>query len=226
MEIFELLSDEIFKSFCWLCEGQKDCLNEDNCKIKAKQITLDLLENIPGLRQDLKLDIRAIFLGDPAAVNEAEIILSYPGFLAITVYRIAHYLYAKEVPLIPRLMTEIAHSQTGIDIHPGAVIGQSFCIDHGTGIVIGETAELGNNVKLYQGVTLGALSVPDRDNSKGKRHPTLKDNIVVYAKTTILGGDTIIGENSVIGGNTWITSSVPANSKIYFVGEKQVHKIK
>lgn len=224
IEVSELLKQEIYKSFCWLCDNKSDCLNMALCLEKATQITTELLQNIPELRKLLKLDSQAIFKGDPAATHESEIILAYPGFLAITVYRIAHALYLKKVPLIPRLMTEIVHSQTGIDIHPGATIGHSFCIDHGTGIVIGETAELGNHVKLYQGVTIGALSVPDRSNSQDKRHPTIGDNVTLYAKTTILGGDTVIGANSTIGGNTWITASVPPYSKVYFTGEKQVHK--
>lgn len=217
----KLLSKEIYKSFCWVCESKEKCVNTKKCQAKAKKITIDLLIHIPNLRKELKLDAEAIYNGDPAATSEAEIILCYPGFLAITVYRIAHELQLKKVPLIPRLMTEIAHNQTGIDIHPNCTIGHSFCIDHGTGIVIGETAKIGNHVKLYQGVTIGALSVPKRDESPKKRHPTIEDHVTIYSKTTILGGDTIIGANSVIGGNTWITSSVPPNSKVYFTVTNQ-----
>ncbi|MFC1616683.1 serine O-acetyltransferase EpsC [Candidatus Margulisiibacteriota bacterium] len=217
-DVSQLLSQEIFKTFCWLCEKSPDCTEKEDCKNKADDITNSFFQSLTELRKCLKEDVDATYLGDPAAVSAAEIILAYPGFLAITIYRLAHYLHLQEVPLIPRLMTEIAHGKTGIDIHPGATIGKRFCIDHGTGVVIGETSEIGDNVKLYQGVTIGALSIPNRD-AKGKRHPTLKDNVTVYARTTILGGETIIGENSIIGGNTWITSSIPPNSKIYFKNE-------
>ncbi|HEU4457257.1 MAG TPA: serine O-acetyltransferase EpsC [Longimicrobium sp.] len=178
------------------------------------------LSRIPVLRRLLTLDVEAALEGDPAARSYAEIIFSYPGLEAITVQRIAHELWDLGVPLLPRIMTECAHSRTGIDIHPGAKIGQSFFIDHGTGVVIGETAEIGKSVKIYQGVTLGALSFP-KDASgqllRGvKRHPTLRDNVVVYAGATILGGDTIIGEGAVIGGNTWVIESVPPGEKVLF----------
>jgi serine O-acetyltransferase len=174
---------------------------------------------IPALRAILKTDIQAIFDGDPAAKSEEEIILAYPGFQAITVYRIANFFYKENLPLIPRIMTEIAHSETGIDINPGATIGERFCIDHGTGIVIGETTHIGKNVKLYQGVTLGALSVHKAAASQ-KRHPTIEDNVTIYAHATILGGETIIGEGSTIGGNVWLIDSVEKNAKIY-VDNKQ-----
>lgn len=163
----------------------------------------------------LQQDVQAMFDGDPAAKSTTEIIRCYPGFYAVAAYRIAHLLHNLGVNLIPRMITEYAHSRTGVDIHPGARIGERFCIDHGTGIVIGETTVIGKCVKIYQGVTLGALSVEKADADK-KRHPTIEDYVVIYAGATILGGDTIIGENSIIGGNVWITKSVPSNSKIYY----------
>jgi len=171
----------------------------------------DELEHIYAL---LILDVKAIVNGDPAAVDETEVIQSYPGFFAIAVYRIAHLLSKLKVERIPRILTEFAHEKTGIDIHPAAKIGESFCIDHGTGIVIGETTEIGKNVKIYQGVTLGALSV-SKQLLGVKRHPSIQDNVVIYAGATILGGTTIIGENSVIGGNSWITESVAENSTVF-----------
>jgi serine O-acetyltransferase len=168
---------------------------------------------LPDIRAALLLDAQAICDGDPAAQSVDEVIIAYPGFLATAVYRIAHQLQGCEVPLVPRVLTEIAHRDTGIDINPGAQIGPSFAIDHGTGIVIGETAILGARVKLYQGVTLGALSVKKRF-ADTKRHPTIGDDVVIYANATILGGDTVIGEGSRIGGNVWLTRSVPAHSVV------------
>ncbi len=172
-------------------------------------------DNLQEIRSRLLEDIKALFMGDPAANSTHEIIRSYPGFFAIASYRIAHELARLGVNTIPRMITEQAHSQTGIDIHPRAQIGSYFCIDHGTGIVIGETSVIGNYVKLYQGVTLGALSVRKEDASK-KRHPTLGDHVVVYAGATILGGETTIGAHSIIGGNVWLTKSVPPHSKVYY----------
>ena len=166
---------------------------------------------LPAIRAALLLDAEAICDGDPAAHSVDEVILAYPGFLATAVYRIAHQLHSADVPLFPRVLTEIAHRDTGVDIHPAARIGASLAIDHGTGIVIGETAELGDRVKLYQGVTLGALSV-DKRMARTKRHPTIGDDVVIYANATILGGDTVIGKGSRIGGNVWLTQSVPAHS--------------
>lgn len=178
------------------------------------------LGRIPALRQLLVLDVEASMDGDPAARSFAEIIFAYPGFAAITVQRIAHELWELGVPLLPRIMTELAHSKTGIDIHPGATIGESFFIDHGTGVVIGETAVIGCNVKVYQGVTLGALSFPKDERGRllrgTKRHPTLRDDVVVYAGATILGGDTVIGEGAVIGGNTWVVESVAPGERVLF----------
>ncbi len=178
---------------------------------------------IPDISRSLYLDADAFYKGDPAAESVDEIILAYPGFMAICIYRIAHELYELKVPILPRILTEYAHQITGVDIHPGARIGKGFMIDHGTGVVIGETSEIGDNVKIYQGVTLGALSV-DKSLAKTKRHPTIEDNVVIYAQAVILGGDTIIGKDSIIGGNTWLTSSVPPRSVVYHKSEVNVRK--
>lgn len=219
-EVYERLSDEIYKAFRQSCEhgvvgeGTGHC---ESCQESSEEVCLNFVNTIPGLRELLALDLEAAIDGDPAAKSYDEIIFSYPGTFAITVYRIAHELVHLDVPLIPRIMTEYAHRETGIDIHPGARIGRRFFIDHGTGVVIGETTEIGNNVKLYQGVTLGALSFPREGTGAmrdKKRHPTLEDNVVIYSGATILGGDTIIGKDSVIGGNVWIVSSVPPKSKV------------
>lgn len=183
------------------------------------QIVTQFLESLPGVRDLLTLDIQAAYDGDPAARYHEEILLSYPGFEAVMIYRFAHVLYALGVPVIPRIMTEYAHQRTGIDIHPGATIGKRFFIDHGTGVVIGETCVIGDNVKMYQGVTLGARSfdLDEHGNPvKGiKRHPDIEDDVVIYSGATILGGDTRIGRGSVIGGNVWLTHSVPPYSKVY-----------
>jgi serine O-acetyltransferase len=173
-----------------------------------------LFQQLPAIYEMLNMDVKAILEGDPAAKSESEVMLTYPGFYAIARHRIAHVLYNLNIPLLPRIISEHVHTQTGIDIHPGAAIGESFCIDHGTGIVIGETTTIGNNVKIYQGVTLGALSV-SKDLANQKRHPTIQDNVVIYANATILGGETVIGQDSIIGGNVWITKSVESNSKVY-----------
>lgn len=182
---------------------------------EAEQLTLTFLDKITDIRALIQTDLQAAFDGDPAAFNKPEIIFSYPGLYAIMVNRIAHELYLMNVPLIPRIMTEYAHTKTGIDIHPGATLGKSFFIDHGTGIVIGETSEIGDNVKIYQGVTIGALSTREGQKLHGKkRHPTIEDNVTIYAGASILGGNTVIGHDSVIGSNAFITASVPSNSKI------------
>ncbi len=183
-------------------------------EIDHSAITATFFEGLPRIYRVLRTDSEAIFDGDPAATNEFEVIRTYPGFLAIALYRVAHALLQLGVPVIPRVLTEYAHSCTGIDIHPGARIGEYFCIDHGTGVVIGETTQIGNHVKIYQGVTLGALSV-DKNGTNRKRHPTIGDRVVVYAGATILGGDTVIGNDSIIGGNVWLTSSVPPHSTAY-----------
>lgn len=179
------------------------------------KICEEFIDELPNLQEMLLKDVTANFEGDPAAMSKSEIVLSYPGFYAIFVYRIAHELYKRKVPFVPRMMTEYAHGKTGIDINPGAEIGEYFFIDHGTGIVIGETTKIGKWVKIYQGVTLGALSPRKGQSLSGvKRHPTVEDNVTIYANTTILGGETVIGENSVIGGNSFITSSVDKNSYV------------
>ena len=173
----------------------------------------EFIDELPNLQEMLLKDVTANFEGDPAAMSKSEIVLSYPGFYAIFVYRIAHELYKRKVPFVPRIMTEYAHGKTGIDINPGAEIGEYFFIDHGTGIVIGETTKIGKWVKIYQGVTLGALSPRKGQSLSGvKRHPTVEDNVTIYANTTVIGGETVIGENAVIGGNSFITSSVERNS--------------
>jgi len=189
--------------------------------LSIEEITDNFCDTLADIHHLLKLDIAAIFSGDPAAESQAEIIVAYPGFFAVAVYRLAHHFYKLKVPVFPRMLTEYAHRLTGIDIHPGAEIGQSFCIDHGTGIVVGETAIIGNNVKLYQGVTLGALSVT-KCPSEIKRHPTIESDVVVYSNATILGGDTVVGHGSVIGGNVWLTKSVPPFSTVYNKSEVAV----
>lgn len=192
---------------------------EENIDAKADEIVMDLINKLPEIREILQTDIQAAYNGDPAALSLEEILFSYPSIIAITIHRIAHELYEAGVPIIPRIMSEHAHSLTGIDIHPGAKIGEYFFIDHGTGVVIGETSTIGKNVKIYQGVTIGAKSFPLDENGnpiKGiKRHPDIGDNVVIYAGATILGGDTVIGHDSVIGGNIWLTQSVPPHSRIY-----------
>lgn len=181
----------------------------------SEDITIEFLKKIPSVREYLETDLEAAFDGDPAAASRDEIILSYPGMLAITVYRMAHELFLLSVPLIPRTMTEYAHSVTGIDIHPGATIGKYFFIDHGTGIVVGETTVIGEHVKVYQGVTLGALSTSGGQRLKNKkRHPTIEDYVTIYSNASILGGETVIGRDSVIGGNSFITRSVAPGSRV------------
>lgn len=186
---------------------------DSRCFKLAEQTSIALIEELPRIRAKIVLDTKAAFDGDPAAKSAEEVILSYPGLEAIVVHRIAHFLFKNGVPIIPRIMSEHIHGKTGIDIHPGATIGDSFFIDHGTGVVIGETCIIGNNVKIYQGVTLGALSVKKSLQNK-KRHPTIEDNVTIYAGATILGGETVIGHDSTIGGNTWVTKSIPAESVI------------
>ena len=188
------------------------------------EVTLRLLRRIPDLRAILSKDVLAAFQGDPAANSIEEVIFSYPSIDAITVHRIAHELYVEKVPMLPRIMAECAHSSSGIDIHPGAQIGESFFIDHGTGVVIGETTVIGKSVKIYQGVTLGALSLergqtgPESQPGGGKRHPTLEDNVTIYAGATILGGQTVIGAGSIVGGNVWLVESVPPGTRVSYEG--------
>jgi len=211
----ENLSRQIISAF------QHDCFRHDlsctNCADQGHEIALKIVQELPSIKKLMDTDIRAAYEGDPAAKGYDEIIFSYPGVLAISIYRLANLLHKYKVPVIPRIMTEHAHSLSGIDIHPGATIGKSFFIDHGTGVVIGETSEIGNRVRLYQGVTLGALSLPKDAGDKfryKKRHPTIEDDVIIYANTTILGGETVIGTRSVVGGNIWITESVPPDTKV------------
>lgn len=224
--VYHSLSHEISRSLKVLPGmAQKDM--DDIISLSIEKTVL-FLSRIQRVREKLNSDVAAAYAGDPAAKSFDEIILSYPGLFAIAVYRVAHELYHLEIPLIPRIMTELAHSATGIDIHPGAHIGNSFFIDHGTGIVIGETTRIGDNVKIYQGVTLGALSFKkDRDGrvlKGGKRHPTIEDNVVIYAGATILGGETVVGRDSVIGGNVWLLESVPPGTTLTHQPPKLVRR--
>jgi serine O-acetyltransferase len=215
-----ILEDVIFKLIRQITivlryDKKYEALEEDEVNKAAERITFDFLGRIPKIRALIDTDVQAAYDGDPAAYNKDEIIYSYPGLYAILVNRLAHELFLLGVPLIPRVMTEHAHSKTGIDIHPGATIGKYFFIDHGTGIVIGETTEIGDYVKVYQGVTLGALSTRGGQSLRNKkRHPTIEDNVTIYSGASILGGETVVGKNAVIGGNAFITRSVPAGAKV------------
>jgi serine O-acetyltransferase len=209
--VYTELSEQIERACRYRCRMEK--CDTGDCRKVAEDATQHLLTQIPKIRELLKGDVGAAFDGDPAAKSYEEIVISYPCIIAIATYRLAHELYVKDVPLIPRIMTECAHAKTGIDIHPGAKIDKNFFIDHGTGVVIGETTIIGQNVKIYQGTTLGALSFPKDERGNiikgGKRHPTIEDNVTIYAEATILG-DILIGKGAVIGGNVWIKESVPA----------------
>lgn len=225
------------KSFCDKTDLNTEYLNsrrhlmnallyvEAYMKNETESVIINFYNQTPDIYSKLIKDAESIEAGDPAAKNRDEVMRCYPGFYAIAVYRIANALHLLNVPFIPRILTEIAHSKTGIDIHPGATIGEHFFIDHGTGVVIGETTIIGNHVKLYQGVTLGALSV-NKNMAETKRHPTIQDHVVIYAGATILGGKTIIGEKSTIGGNVWLTESVPANSLVYHKPQLNVETTK
>lgn len=210
-----------------------DCLRYGHtcseCEKKGYETALKVISAVPELRRALADDVRAAFDGDPAAKSHDEVIFSYPGLYAITVYRIANLLYRLLIPQLPRIMGEHAHSITGIDIHPGASIGRRFVIDHGTGIVIGETSVIGNNVRVYQNVTIGALSLPPGSGEKlkgKKRHPTIEDDVIIYSGATILGGDTVIGARSVIGGNVWLTRSVPPETKVFIETPRLIYRFK
>lgn len=225
--LFEQLSEQIALAL------RHDCIRHDlpcvHCEELGQAATVDFMKSLSLMRGMLATDVRAAYEGDPAAKSFDEIIFSYPGLFAISVYRMAHQLFEQGIPLIPRIMTEYAHSKTGIDIHPGAHIGESFFIDHGTGVVIGETTEIGRHVRLYQGVTLGALSLPrDAGNllRDKKRHPTIEDDVIIYSGATILGGDTVIGARSVIGGNVWLTESVPQDTTVFLKKPELVYKDK
>ncbi|MFP4113617.1 MAG: serine O-acetyltransferase EpsC [Spirochaetota bacterium] len=217
------LTEEIQKCLCVergidtedKCSQRRHDSEVESCREKAEAMTSDLIEMIPELRRRIRLDVEAAFRGDPAAQSKEEVILAYPGIEAVLVYRLAHELWIREVPLLPRMMSEWAHGRTGIDLHPGSEIGEYFFIDHATGVVVGETTIIGNRVKIYQGVTIGALSVK-KEEANTKRHPTIEDDVTIYSGATILGGETVIGRGSVIGGNVWITSSVPPGSHIFY----------
>lgn len=214
-KVYNLLKEQIRRGFCFDCNFISDTCN--NCEYDYDTITQKFIDQLPFIRYKLSTDVEAAYFGDPAAKGYGEVVFCYPVIKALTNYRIAHELITLKVPLIPRIITEMAHCETGIDIHPAAVIGEYFTIDHGTGVVIGETTVIGKRVKLYQGVTLGAKSFPVDDNGKPikgiPRHPIVEDNVVIYAESTILGRVTI-GKNSIIGGNTWITEDIPPDSKI------------
>lgn len=214
--VYELLFREVYRSIRHGCHfSEHRC---SHCEDVAEEQIVEFLNKFPFILEALATDVQAAYDGDPAAKSFDEIIFSYPAIYAIMIYRLAHELHEQGIALLPRIMAELAHSKTGIDIHPGARIGRHFFIDHGTGVVIGETCEIGQNVKLYQGVTLGALSFPKDEQGKlirgRKRHPTIEDNVVIYSGATVLGGETVIGKGSIIGGNVWLTHSVPPGTKV------------
>ncbi len=220
------LANELQRSLCFrrrsegspLCAGHGIGGRTSRCRSEGEELAVEILRLLPAIRERVQLDVEAAFQGDPAARSREEIILAYPGVEAIIIHRIAHELWVRNVPLIPRMMSEYIHGKTGIDIHPAAQIGDYFFIDHATGVVIGETTVIGNRVKIYQGVTLGALSVRKEEGHR-KRHPTIEDDVTIYAHATILGGDTVVGRGSIVGGNVWLTRSVSAGSKIYHRAE-------
>jgi len=225
ISLFEELSREIA-----LCI-RHECIRYDlpctHCEERGNEEAMRFIKELPNIRILLAKDVRAAFEGDPAAGSYDEIIFCYPGLLAVTVHRIAHQLHNQRISLMPRIMSEYVHGLTGIDIHPGAHIGESFFIDHGVGVVIGETAIIGNRVRIYQGVTLGALSLPKNDVERlrdKKRHPTIEDDVIIYAGATILGGETVIGARSIIGGNVWLTESVPPETKVFIKKPELIHR--
>lgn len=223
--LFEILSENIALSIRHDCQRYQ--LICTHCQERGQREAIRFLEKLPEIREILTTDVRAAYDGDPAAKNIDEVIISYPGVLAITIHRIAHQLWLQEIPLLPRMMSEYGHSITGIDIHPGAAIGPSFFIDHGTGVVIGETTIIGERVRIYQGVTLGALSLPKEEVEQlryAKRHPTIEDDVTIYAGATILGGETVIGTGSVIGGSVWVIRSVPPGTKVFLAPPKLIYK--
>jgi len=217
-DAFEMLVEQIARAAGYERRGGGAPPSDD--RRWSEKVVLEVFEQLPEIREMLALDVEAAYKGDPAAGGVEEIIFSYPAIDAITLYRIAHMFAIREVPLIPRIMSEYAHGRTGIDIHPGARIGRSFFIDHGTGVVIGATSIIGDNVKIYQGVTLGAESFPYDEHGElvrtTKRHPTIEDNVTIYAGATILGGDTVIGAGSLIGSNVWLTESIPPNTRVVY----------
>ena len=221
--LFETLSEQIALAIRHDCRRHDlECLN---CTERGQEAAVAFLQGLPAMREALAKDVQAAYEGDPAARDHDEVIFSYPGLYAVTVHRIAHRLRALEIPLIPRIMSEAAHGRTGIDIHPGAQIGERFFIDHGTGVVIGETTLIGDRVRIYQGVTLGALSLSRTELEalrSQKRHPTIEDDVILYANATVLGGQTVIGARSVIGGNVWLTRSVPPDTGVFLKNQDLV----
>jgi len=224
-ELMERLARQVARSIRHECRRNKDACT--HCQTRGQAAGLDFLRAIPEVRRLAAGDVRAAFRGDPAAKSLDEIVFCYPGLYAVTVYRLAHVLHGLGVPVLPRMMTETAHGQTGIDIHPGASIGEEFFVDHGTGVVIGETTVIGDRVRLYQGVTLGALSFQRDDEGEmvrgTKRHPTIEDDVVVYSGATILGGSTVVGKGSVVGGNVWLTRSLPPGTKVTITSPELVY---
>lgn len=223
--LYDILSEQIIHVL------RHDCIRYElvcaECEPRGNEVALKVIQIIPDLRRCLAEDVRGAYDGDPAAKSHDEVIFSYPGLYAITVYRIANILHTLKVPQLPRIMSEYAHSLTGIDIHPGATIGKRFVIDHGTGIVIGETSVIGNNVRIYQNVTIGALSLPPDAGEQlrwAKRHPTIEDDVIVYSGATVLGGDTVIGARSVVGGNVWLTRSIPPDTKVFIEEPRLIYK--
>lgn len=226
-ELHDILSEQITHVMRHDCLRYGQACTE--CDKRGQRAALKAIESVPALRRMLAEDVRGAYDGDPAAKSHDEVIFSYPGLFAITVYRIAHILHEFGIPQLPRIMSEHAHSLTGIDIHPGALIGKSFVIDHGTGIVIGETSVIGDNVRIYQNVTIGALSLPPGAGEKlrgQKRHPTIEDDVIIYSGATILGGNTTIGKRSVIGGNVWITESIPPDTKVFIETPRLIYRFK
>jgi serine O-acetyltransferase len=224
-DLYRLLSEQ--STFAIRHDCRRFDLPCTRCDERGQRTAIEFLKALPLLQEGLSKDVIAAYEGDPAARYHDEIIFSYPGLFAITVYRIAHLLLALGLPIVPRIMTEYAHGRTGIDIHPGVSIGESFFIDHGTGVVIGETTSIGNRVRIYQGVTLGALSLTKDECSQlrnQKRHPTIEDDVIIYANATILGGNTVIGARSVIGGNVWLTESVPPDTTVFLKKPELVFK--
>jgi serine O-acetyltransferase len=224
-QLYDILSEQIIHVLRHDCLRYGQACSE--CESSGNGVALKVIQAIPGLRVSLAEDVKGAYDGDPAAKSHDEVIFSYPGLFAITVYRIANILFNLKVPQLPRIMTEHAHSLTGIDIHPGAKIGERFVIDHGTGIVVGETSVVGNNVRVYQNVTIGALSLPPNAGVKlrgAKRHPTIEDDVIIYSGATILGGETTIGKRSVVGGNVWLTHSIPADTKVFMESPGLIYK--
>ena len=220
-EVYRKIALQVFLSIRHVCEKESKPEQCAHCETQAETVTLEFLHKLGSIREMLELDLQAAYDGDPAAKSLGEIIFSYPGLKAITVYRIAHEFHEMGIPLMPRIMTEVAHSLTGIDIHPGAKIGKSFFINHGTGIVIGETTIIGKNVKVYQGATLGAKSPAKGQSIRGtKRHPTVEDDVVIYSGATVLG-DIILGKGTIIGGNTWVTEPTAPGTRIFIEGTGQ-----